>query len=249
MSELSEERWLAWLDGELDEADAADVARVVAADPVLSDRARRERALRDRLRATFAPIAEETPPSRLLAALGMTADAAPVASEAGAVVPLRPRLADRVRNYRWPEWTALAASVLLGVLFGAQFLDRPIREPVRMQGGALVAGAELTRVLDRQLAAEVHPGAVLAVGLSFRDGDGRYCRTFTADGAQPLGGLACRENETWRVVALGQAERQAGEFRQAASALPPSVLAEVEARQQEMLDAAGERTARDAGWH
>lgn len=249
MSELSEERFMAWLDGELDEAAAADVARVVAANPALAERARRERALRARLQATYAPIEDEAPPSRLLETLGMRAEAMPHAPAADNLVALRPSsLGGRVRHYRWPEWTALAASVVLGVLFGAYFFGGSSQAPVRMQGGALMAGTELARALDRQLAADARPDAALAIGLSFRDDKGRYCRTFTADGAQPLGGLACRDHDQWRVVALGQAERKEGEFRQAASALPPSVLAEVEARQQEMLDAAGERAARDAGW-
>lgn len=249
MSELSEERFMAWLDGELDEAAVADVARVVAADPVLAARARRERALRARLQATYASIEEEAPPSRLLETLSMKADATPHAPVASNVVTLRPpSLVERVRHYRWPEWTALAASVVLGVLFGAYFIGGPSQAPVRMQGGALMAGTEVARALDRQLAADARPGAEVVIGLSFRDGEGRYCRTFTANGAQPMGGLACRDQAQWRVVALGQAERQQGEFRQAASALPPSVLAEVDARQQEVLDAAGERAARDAGW-
>lgn len=249
MSELSEERWMAWLDGELDEAAAADVARVVAADPALAERARRERAMRARLRAAFASIEEEAPPSRLLDTLGMGADAAAHAPVADNVVAVRPRpAAERIRHYRWPEWTALAASVVLGVLFGAYFLGGSSQAPVRMQGGVLMAGTELARALDRELAADARPGAEVVIGLSFRDGEGRYCRTFTANGAQPMGGLACRDHDQWRVVALGQAERQQGEFRQAASALPPSVLAEVDARQQEVLDAAGERAARDAGW-
>jgi len=250
MSPVNEERLLAWLDGELDQAAAADVARAVAADPALAERARRERALRERLRAAYAPVADEAPPQRLLATLGMAQEPAPVASQAAAdVVPLRPRgAARRVREWRWPEWGALAASVLLGVLFGAQFLRAPPQGPVRMQDGAMVAGAELSRVLDTRLAAQARPGDAFAVGLSFRDGDGNYCRTFTADGAQPLGGLACRSGGAWRVVALGEAERPGGGLRQAASALPASVLAEVDARQREMLDAAAERRARDAGW-
>ena len=50
-------------------------------------------------------------------------------------------------------------------------------------------------------------------------------------------------------MALGEAVPQAGEYRQASSALPPAVLAEIDARLQgEPLDAAAERKARDAGW-
>lgn len=245
MTGVSEERLLAWLDGELGETEAAEIARAVAADPALAERARRERALRGRLRAVYAPVAGEAPPQRLLATLGMAQEAKPDDN----IVPLRPHGAiRRVREWRWPEWTALAASVLLGTVFGAQFLHAPAQGPVLMRDGTLVAGRELAETLDSELAADARPGDVLAVGLSFRDGEGRYCRTFTAQGAQPLGGLACRSDGRWNVVALGEAEKQQGELRQAASALPASVLAEVDARQQEMLDAAAERTARDAGW-
>lgn len=245
MTGVSEERLLAWLDGELGETEAAEVARAVAADPALADRAQRERALRERLRSAFAPVAEEAPPQRLLATLGMAQEQKP----ADNIVPLRPRgTIQRVREWRWPEWGALAASVLLGTVFGAQFLHAPAQGPVRMQDGALVAGSELAKTLDGKLAADARAGDALAVGLSFRDGEGRYCRTFTAQGTQPLGGLACRGNGRWNVVALGEAERQQGELRQAASALPASVLAEVDARQQQMLDARAERAARDAGW-
>lgn len=250
MNTVGEERLMAWLDGELDEAAAAEVARAVAADPALAERARRERALRGKLRDAFAPVADEALPQRLLATLGMAPEETPVAPQpADNVVPLRPRsTAQRVREWRWPEWGALAASVLLGVLFGAQFLREPGQGPVRIEDGALVADNGLVRVLDAQLASDAKPDAALAVGLSFRDGEGNYCRTFTARGEQSLGGLACRSGDAWRVVALGEAERQDGELRQAASALPASVLAEVDARQQELLDAAGERAARDAGW-
>lgn len=248
MSTVDQERLLAWLDGELDEAAATEIARMVAADPALAERARRERALRDKLRTAFAPVVDETPPQRLLATLGM-AEEAPVVPTTGNVMPLRPRTAaQRVRDWRWPEWTALAASVFLGALVGAQFLRAPAQGPVRMQGGVLVAGSELSEVLNHKLAADARPDDALAVGLSLRDHEGRYCRTFTAQGAQPLGGLACRSGAAWHVVVLGQAQAQQGELRQAASALPASVLAEVDARQQEMLDAAGERAARDAGW-
>lgn len=245
MTGVSEERLLAWLDGELGEVEAAEIARAVAADPALAERARREHALRKRLRAAFAPVVGEAPPRRLLATLGMAQEPKPDDN----VVPLRPRGATRrLREWRWPEWTALAASVLLGTVFGAQFLHAPAQGPVLMRDGALVAGNALAKTLDAKLAADARPGDVLAVGLSFRDGEGRYCRTFTAQGAQPLGGLACRGNGRWNVVALGETERPLGELRQAASALPASVLAEVDARQRQMLDAKAERAARDAGW-
>jgi hypothetical protein len=143
---------------------------------------------------------------------------------------------------------ALAASVLLGVLFGTLFLREPTQGPIRMQDGVLVAGAGLTQVLNTKLSAEAKSGDALAVGLSFRDTDGNYCRTFTAKQGNVLGGLACRDGDQWRVVALGQAREQDGELRRAANDMPASVLVEVDARQEKMLDAAAEREARDSGW-
>jgi negative regulator of sigma E activity len=248
MSMIDEERLMAWLDGELDEATAAEVARAVAVDPVLAERTRRERALREKLRGAFAPTLDEPVPQRLLATLGMAEEEA-AQPQTGNVVQLRPRnAAQRVRDWRWPEWGALAASVLLGVLFGTQFLREPAQGPMQMHDGALVADAALAKVLDTQLAADAKAGDALAVGLSFRDEGGDYCRTFTVRQAQALGGLACRSGDQWRVVALGEAAKQDGELRQAASTLSAAVLAEVDARQQEMLDAVAERKARDAGW-
>lgn len=249
MNTIGEERLLAWLDGELDEAAAAEVARAVAADPALGERARRERALRDRLRDAFAPTLDESIPQRLLAALEITGQETDPPQASDNVVQLRPRNAmQRVIGWRWPEWGALAASVLLGVLFGTQFLRDPAQGPIRMHDGSLVADAGLARVLDTKLAADGKDGDALRVGLSFRDTEGNYCRTFTVEQERVLGGLACRDGSQWHVVALGEAQRQDGELRPAASALPASVLAEVDARQQELLDAAAERAARDSGW-
>ncbi|WP_449466768.1 anti-sigma factor family protein [Stenotrophomonas humi] len=250
MSTIDEERLMAWLDGELDDAAAAEVERAVAADPVLSERVRHERLFREQLGAAFAPVLDEPVPERLLATLGMAEDATTARPTTDAVVvPLRPRSAARQgRGWRWPEWTALAASVLLGVLFGSQFMRPAGQGPVGVQDGALIAGAPLESLLNTGLAADAKAGDTLAVGLSFRDTEGDYCRTFTVQQGHTLGGLACRNGGQWRVVALGEAHRQGSELRQAASDLPASVLAEVDARQREMLDAAAERAARDAGW-
>ena len=249
MSTIDEERLMAWLDGELDEAAAAEVERAVAADPVLCERVRHERLFREQLGAAFAPVLDEPVPERLLATLGMAEDVTTARPTTDTVVPLRPRNAARHgRGWRWPEWTALAASVLLGVLFGSQFMRPAGQGPVGMQDGALIADAHLESLLNTGLAADAKAGDTLAVGLSFRDTEGDYCRTFTVQQGHALGGLACRNGDKWRVVALGETRRQDGELRQAASDLPASVLAEVDARQREMLDAAAERAARDAGW-
>ena len=249
MNTVSEEQLLAWLDGELDQADAAIVARAVATDPALGERVRSERVLRERLRGAFAPTLDEPVPRRLLATLGTSEQEAAPPQTIGNVAQLRPRNAvQRVADWRGPEFGALAASVLLGVLFGMQFLRDPVQAPMRMHDGSLVANAGLAQVLDTKLAADVKDGDTLEVGLSFRDAEGNYCRTFTVQLGRALGGLACRDSGQWHVIALGEAGRQDGQLRLAASALPASVLTEVDARQKELLDASAERAARDSGW-
>lgn len=249
MNRVSEEQLLSWLDGELDDSAAADVVRAVAADPLLGERVRRERALRETLRDAFAPTLDESVPQRLLATLGTAGEGAPPARTIGDGVRLRPRNGvQRVVDWRWPEWGALAASVLLGVLFGMRFLPETAQGPIRIHDGSLVADASLAHVLDTQLVGDAKGGEALAVGLSFRDAEGIYCRTFTVQQGHALGGLACRTGDQWRVVALGEAQRQDGELRRAATDMPASVLAEVDARQEELLDAAAERAARDMGW-
>ena len=120
---------------------------------------------------------------------------------------------------------------------------------MEMSGEGLVARDELARALDTRLSSEGASQGAVSVGLSFRAGDGDYCRTFVLEPPRSVAGLACRDATGWRVTAIGEAAAPGGELRLASSALPPAVLAEVDARLDgEALDTAGERDARDAGW-
>jgi len=87
-----------------------------------------------------------------------------------------------------------------------------------------------------------------AVGLTFRDGDDRWCRTFRS-GQAGMAGLACREDDRWTIRALAPAGADGGDLRTAAADIPAPVLAAVDAAiAGETLDAAAEVRARDAGW-
>jgi hypothetical protein len=104
------------------------------------------------------------------------------------------------------------------------------------------------RVLDSGLAADAPDAAGRAVGLTFRDADGRWCRTFQSADAG-VAGLACRGGDAWRLEALAPFQPAAGEIRTAGADTPPAVLAAVDALiADETLDAAAETRARDAGW-
>lgn len=195
----------------------------------------RERRLRTRIAAHYAPVADEPVPERLSALLTGATDNIVSLDSA------RPR---RVPS-AWQAVTALAATLVLGLFLGTM-LPRGGAEPVSFADGAMVARGELGEALESRLAADGVAGGT-RMGVSFTANDGRFCRTFDSTA---VSGLACRSGEGWEIVmAAAPAGAAAGEYRQASSAGSSLVL---EAAQNMMagepLDAEGERRARALGW-
>jgi hypothetical protein len=227
---ISDERFFAWLDGELAPAEAAEVAAMVAADPGLQRKAAAHRALAGRLGAAFGPIADAPLPERLAEALRpKAAQIIDFAARREARRPIPVRM----------QWAAMAATLAIGIVAGSMIGSGPAG-PVGRENGQLVAAGDLEAALYTRLAsAPADDGA--RIGLTFRDSAGNLCRSFTEDGAT---GLACHQGGDWRIRGLFQAgEGQQGQFRMAAAGDPR--LAElVEATMAgEPLDAAGERQA------
>lgn len=245
---IDDARLMAYVDGELDAAQAAQVEAAIAADPVLAERVTRQRALRVRLAAAYAGTLEEPVPAQLRAVLGAAATGTGPQTRGWR----RAAASTRRARPRWSarEWTALAASLLLGVLL-ARVLPMPqgAASEDALVDATMQARGVLTQALDEGLAG-APARARVAVGLSFRARDGGYCRSFHIADRRPLAGLACRDGDAWRVTTLAEAAPgAAGELRQASTALPAPVLADVDARiEGEPLDAGQERAARDAHW-
>jgi hypothetical protein len=88
----------------------------------------------------------------------------------------------------------------------------------------------------------------MRVGLTFLDRDSRWCRSFDGvDGGWQ--GLACREEEQWRVELLVQGPVNTGGLRQAGAGIAPELLAAIDARiKGEALDAVHERAVVASGW-
>lgn len=237
---VAEEMLMAYVDGELDPIAAARVEAAMADDPELAAAVARERALRRRLRSAFGPIAEKPVPERLIAAArGETSRSRRTPGTAGS----------SRRRTAWRYGGAMAAGILIGVLFVRALPDRSGGEWRSGADGALLADGSLAQALDEQLASAPAAGAA-AIGLSFKDKRGEYCRTFTTTSPRAQAGLACRGSRGWYVSLLMEAPASpAGEIRTASTTLPPALLGEVDARiQGEPLDAAAERSAREAGW-
>jgi len=222
----AEERLLAYVDGELAAADSAAFEAEMAADPDLAAQVAAHRRLGQDIAAAYAPVLDEPVPPRLVALASAANDRAPR------------------RRLGLPQWAAMAACLALGVLAGRTLW--PEQGPLAARGGALVARGDLDKALSTRLASE--DGAI-RVGLTFKARDGGYCRTFES-AADHLAGLACRRDGRWaaQVTSAWSPERGAG-YRTAASAMPPAVLAAVDATiAGEALDATAERAARDRGW-
>jgi hypothetical protein len=238
---FSDETLMAYADGELDLATRMDIESAMAVDPEVARAVERHRRMAAQVRGAYVSILEEPVPERLAT---LVAGAA-----AGPVVDLAARREGRriaVGSLSVPAWAAIAASVAVG-LFVGMFVTRSSDAPYEEVAGALVARGALNEALDTRLASAVDRSGV-AIGISFKDRDGDYCRTFHLQRAASISGLACRSGDQWQLQVLAAAPRHAGEFRPAA-AMPTPVLHAVDAAiEGEPLDATAEAEARDAGW-
>ena len=229
---IDDERFFAWLDGELEPAEAAAVGALVAADPALQRKAAAHRDLGNRLSQAFDQVAAAPVPASLIAETERSAG----------VVDLAERR--RAKSPAWApvQWAAMAATLAIGVVAGSM-INAGAPGPVARENGQLVASGDLEAALYARLAsAPADEGA--RIGLTFRDSAGDLCRSFTDDGAA---GLACHHNGDWRIRGLFQAgEGQQGEFRMAAG-LDPRLAELVDSTiAGEPLDAVAERKALDS---
>jgi hypothetical protein len=246
---MDDARLMAWIDGELEPAEAEAVAAAVAADPALAARADTHRRLKARISAAFGPLLEEPVPIP-------ARKPAPVVSLAAARAERqeRARSEEKARHDRTPRrWAwpgAVAACLLAGILvvhqIGGGGVPVPGGQGIGDRAGALALSPQIADALDTQAAGQA--GAV-RVALSFKDKAGAYCRSFSAE---HLGGIACRAGEGWQLRYAAPSSGatpspQQGDYRMAGGdAATMQVVQTMIAG--DPLDAGQERKARDAGW-
>lgn len=230
---ITQEQIAAYADGELPGDEIAAVEAAMAADPALARKVEAHRALRARLSAHFAPIAEQAVPAQLAALL-----TAPPAQNAEVVSFAAARqkrgLAPVVRRWAPFAGPALAASLILAIW-----------QPWQGRPPEGYAGGDLAAALDTQLAAAQPAAAPTRILVSFEREGGDLCRAYRSGAA---GGIACRDNTGWKIERQFAVQNAAaGQFRQAGSE------AELLAAAQDMasgdaLDAEAERAAKARGW-
>ena len=263
---LSEEVLTAYADGELDARTREQVEVAILADPQAARRVAEHKALRSKLRESFDQVLDEPVPERLLAAArgdaaslerstgtmsaANTVEAADVRKGKDNVIPLRGRRVARPKVVSY--WGAIAASFVVGAVvwhFGAQlYAPGPLDE----RDGELLASGALDRALSTQLVKDQDVQSAVHIGVSFRSKDGNYCRTFQLQGKDNLAGLACRQQDRWRlqVVARGEAATAGSQgYRPAGSSLPSAVAQAVDqVIDGEPLDAEAEAQAKTQQW-
>lgn len=227
-----DEKFFAWLDGELEGADASAMEAKVAQDPKLSKLAQQHRALGKQLKGAFDPIASVPVPDHLQIEPGRSAKIIDLAKARS--VRSMPSL---------PQWAAMAATLAIGIFVGTVIPDRG-SAPVEVQGGRIYAAGVLSEALDTELASA--PSGGVRIGLTFRDRAGQICRSFTQAASS---GLACRSGKGWQLKGLFAApEGQSGDYRMAAG-MDPNLSALVDqAMAGEPFDASAEKASRQKGW-
>lgn len=247
--QFSDEILMAYADGEVDADLRRQIEAAMAIDPSIAERIARHRNLRADLGAAFNGVLDEPIPAQLLNA----AAAPPAATKSATVTDLnaaraaKQRAANPKRRWSWPEWTAIAASLIIGILAGRSALQPSQSDMFATNADGIVARGDLSAALTDQVG--VAPkDANVRIGLTFQDKGGQYCRTFATDSAA---GFACREANAWKVRALseGAAGERGGEYRMAGTVLPPAIVTAVEnSMAGEALDREQEQAARARDW-
>jgi hypothetical protein len=234
---VSDETFFAWLDGELDAAEASLVEAEVAADPRLSALAAEHRQMQATLKGAFDTVVDAPLADHLLAAARTSP--AQVIDFAEARKRREPAVRPPVR-----QWAAMAATLAVGVLIGTLAPHARQASPVEVQGGKMYAAAALDDALSKDLASAPHGD--VRIGVTFRDQSGEVCRSFTDPSSS---GLACRDRSGWQVRGLFAApEGQSSDYRMAAG-MDPNLAALVDSTiNGEPFDAAREKAAREKGW-
>lgn len=243
---VSDEELAAFIDGECDAAATARIEQAAQADPSLAARIGAERALRERLRSSFAPVLTEAVPPQWEAMIRAAAE--PAAAPVIDLAAVRAQRAEASRPSRAPIWRqawiggAMAASLVLGLFLGG-VQNGGI--PIAAENGALVAKGQLAEALDTQLAS-AQSGKALRMLATFRSSDGALCRAFSGATAS---GIACHSADGWQLRhILPGTPADTTQYRQAGSADAELMAIAQQMASGDPFDASQEAQARKNRW-
>ena len=240
MSDILEERVIAYVDGELDGEAHLSFELRLASESELAERVAAHRWMARQVTAAYGPPPQADDDYALIARLGL-GDCRVVA-----LADHRP-FVDRRPQAKVAALIAMAASLVLAIIAGSTALTST-SSFVRVPEGSRIASGVLAAGLSDQLAGE--QGRV-RIGLSFRSEKG-VCRTFSTD--QGGSGIGCREGDHWLVPMMTTNHARKGgdastDYRLAGGDIPATVMAEVDRRiRGEPLSPADEKLLRRRHW-
>ncbi len=238
MPTFTDAQLAAFLDGTLEDDALIDaIEAAINADPALAERVealaggdKTAAAVRD----AFAPVLDAPVPQHLTRIVAAPASAEVVDLAAARATRQLPMPAnDTGPAWRWPQFAAMAASLVLGIVIGGPLLTGG--GDGGSAGGSLVlASADLDAMLDTAPSGQAVDLASLGKGevvLTFRNADGQLCRQFMIEGAGATSdALACADaSGGWQVEAYGRRAAPAGEMKLAGGDAAPAVVAAVDA--------------------
>jgi hypothetical protein len=239
MSDFSDEKLSAWLDGELHGAEADAIAAAVENDPALAERLGAMHRADDALRMAFDRTLGSTP--QILTAA--------IANENN-VVAFKPE-----PTLARGEWMRIAATGVVALVIGAAVMTqlRPAQQTlVVADASGLTASATLAAALTSAHSGEASKitGGAITVAASFQANDSRYCREFHADlGSGGADAVACRDGANWRIEGWSRAMTSGGGYETAGGPDNPAIAAVIDKLgTKAMLDRAGEDKAIGADW-
>ncbi len=191
--ENQQERITAFLDGHMVDDEMVDFEAAMNADPALADAVARFGANDDLLRGAFDEPMQQGVGDALLAKMGLADTGAANVANISVARKSKAVANDNSpgwRRWRWPAAGSIAAAMVAAVMMQTS----PIAEP-----GAQFAQAMET--LPSGQIARLAKGEAVEPLLTFKAGDGRFCREFSRSGPQAATGIACRSNAGWAVVA------------------------------------------------
>lgn len=192
----TEEDIMAYLDGQMSDAECERFEGHMAHDPALAAAVERMVANDNLLRSAFAAPMAEGVGGDVLARFGLAEASTPVADNvvafpSPAPVKTAPVAANEdVAPWRRLHWPALGGGLAACLALVAFF-----------QGGQSEFGKAMDTTASRQIAA-LEEGMTVQPVLSFQAGDGRFCREFVrVSGAVATDGIACKSGDDWTIEA------------------------------------------------
>jgi hypothetical protein len=208
--DISDEVLMAYIDGELSPAERAAVAAALERDPYLRERLASFSFTRGPMARVYDEALLAPMPARLLAIAGVGRPAAQRKRE-----PAREGWLWRIASaLTLPMLSPAAAIPALAMAAAAGWLLQGAMrsDGVSLDGGGVVAAAALQSVLDTTptgQVARVGSGLSIRPELTFASVQSGWCRQYELILGEDMraGGLACREQDAWKVIVQTPATR------------------------------------------